>query len=107
MCACVALADRNTQFPPVPCSCDQDVIFLGSNIDSFINVATASFVQDFVQKRPQGTGVPDAHRRLAATAKTVSQREKKKKKKVQPDFRRLSKYPAAARFVPNNLPRLR
>lgn len=70
----MALADINTQFPPVPCSCDQDVVFLGSNIDAFINVATASFVQDFVQKRPQGTGVPDAHRRLAATAKTVSQR---------------------------------
>lgn len=46
----------------MPCSCDQDVIFLDSNIDSSTNVATAQFCARLCPKKgPPGTGVPDAH----------------------------------------------
>lgn len=97
---------RNKQFPPMPCSCDQDVLFLDSNTDSSTNVATAQFCARLCpKKRPQGTGVPDAHSLGDEWQPQNRQSAKKKKKGVQPDLRRVSKYPAAiAGFVPDNLP---
>lgn len=106
MCgSCVALAEINSS---LPChAAATKMCFFWIQIQTPPQMLQRhSFVQDFVPKKGHKEQVCQTRTasETSGNRKTVSQR-KKKKKGVQPDLRRVSKYPAAiAGFVPDNLP---